>query len=252
MEAAALAVAAPQGDGKMKKLDELLKNLQEILKDNLVSVFIFGSQASVEVENLQSNINLMIILNELRSEDLKNISKPVSNWVKAKNPIPVIMDFNEWKSSFDVYAMECMDIKENHRLIAGEDLISAISVEKEDLRLQCESETKNLFLKYRLAYMMDYKSKGEMQKLMNNMMKSFMIISRTVLRLNSREIPGNSYEMIAESAKITGINAEMFVKILKVKNKEERFVCNELEQCADAMISELSKLLQYTNSNAKV
>lgn len=252
VEAAALAVAEPQGDGKMKKLDELLNNLEQTLKDNLVSVFIFGSQASVEVENLQSNINLMVILNELSAEKLQNISKPVSSWVKAKNPVPVIMDINEWNSSFDVYAMECMDIKEHHRILCGKDITSVISVKKDDLRLQCEAEVKNLFLKYRLAYMMDYKSNGEMQKLLNNMMKSFMVISRTVLRLNDKPVPECPYETISQSAALTGINAEMFTKILKVKLNEEKFSKEELTQTCDCMIEELAKLLGYTNTLANV
>ena len=85
----------------MKNLDKLIENLKEELGDNLASVIAFGSQANVE--DAKNNLNLMIITNTLNAEDLYAISKPVRKWVKAKNPIPVIMNREEWHSSFDVY-----------------------------------------------------------------------------------------------------------------------------------------------------
>ena len=63
----------------MVKLDKFVKQLEDILGDNLLSVIMFGSQVSVEPENLKSNINLMIVLEHLTSDDLKNISKPTLN-----------------------------------------------------------------------------------------------------------------------------------------------------------------------------
>ena len=82
----------------MNKLDKFVKELEDILGDNLTSVIMFGSQVSVEPEDLKSNINLMVILEHLTADDLKNISKPVKQWIKAKNPIPVVMGKAEWYS----------------------------------------------------------------------------------------------------------------------------------------------------------
>ena len=133
----------------MNKLDKFVKELEDILGDNLTSVIMFGSQVSVEPEDLKSNINLMVILEHLTADDLKNISKPVKQWIKAKNPIPVVMGKAEWYSSFDVYALEYSDIKEKHRVLYGANLAKDINVDKHYLRLQCESELKSLYLKFK-------------------------------------------------------------------------------------------------------
>ena len=110
----------------MKNLDKFLEDLKLNLGENLLSVFAFGSQANVE--DAKNNLNLMIITNQLSAENLYSISKPVKKWVKAKNPIPVIMNKDEWYSSFDVYTIEYADIKSNFRLIYGEDLVPSIIV----------------------------------------------------------------------------------------------------------------------------
>ena len=130
----------------MKNLDKFVEELKNTLGEILLSVIAFGSQANVE--DAKSNLNLMIVTKELTPENLYDISKPVKKWVKGKNPIPVIMNRDEWYSSFDVYAIEYADIKENYRIIYGEDLIPTISINKYFLRLQCESELQSLLLKY--------------------------------------------------------------------------------------------------------
>ena len=97
----------------MKNLDKLIESLKEELGENLTSVIAFGSKANVE--DAKNNLNLMIVTNTLNAENLYAISKPIQKWVKAKNPIPVVMNRDEWYSSFDVYAIEYADIKENYR-----------------------------------------------------------------------------------------------------------------------------------------
>ena len=99
----------------MKNLDKFIESLKENFGDNLLSIIAFGSQANVE--DAKNNLNLMVVTNELTAENLYTISKPVQKWVKAKNPVPVIMNKDEWYSSFDVYAIEYGDIKSNYKII---------------------------------------------------------------------------------------------------------------------------------------
>ena len=64
----------------MKNLDKFVEELKNTLGENLLSVIAFGSQANVE--DAKSNLNLMIVTNELTAENLYDISKPVKKWVK--------------------------------------------------------------------------------------------------------------------------------------------------------------------------
>ena len=209
----------------MKNLDKFLEDLKLNLGENLLSVFAFGSQANVE--DAKNNLNLMIITNQLSAENLYSISKPVKKWVKAKNPIPVIMNKDEWYSSFDVYTIEYADMKSNYRLIYGEDLVPSINVNKYFLRLECESELKNLLLKYKNHFLLNVNSDREMKKVLNNVIKTLVVIFRSVLRLYDREVPYRAVDIIEHCSQFLSFNKIVMTKLAKIKYENDD--CNKQE-----------------------
>ncbi len=230
----------------MKNLDKLVESLKSSLSDNLVSIIAFGSQANVLDAKL--NLNLMIITNSLEAENLYEISKPVKNWVKQKNPIPVIMTKDEWYSSFDVYALEYSDMKDNYRVIYGEDLVSHVSINKYFLRLQCESELKNLLLKYKNNFLMNVKSDREMKKLLNNVIKTLVVIFRSILRLHDRAVPYRAVDIIEHCSDILSFNKIVMTKLAKIKYEND--ICNkqELLFIENELLKDIQSLLKQVDA----
>ncbi len=230
----------------MKNLDKFIEELKNTLGENLVSVIAFGSQANVE--DAKSNLNLMIVTNELTAENLYDISKPVKKWVKGKNPIPVIMNRDEWYSSFDVYAIEYADIKENYRIIYGEDLIPTICINKYFLRLQCESELKNLLLKYKNNFLMNVKSDREMKKLLNNVIKTLLVIFRSVLRLHDSAVPYRAVDIIEFASNYLSFNKIVMSKIAKVRYENEDYTKQELLFIEAELVKDIQNILKQVDA----
>lgn len=232
----------------MRKLDKFINELKKILGENLVTILIFGSQASVEPENLKSNVNLMIILEHLSAEDLKNISKPVRKWVNAKNPIPVIMGKAEWYSSFDVYALEYSDIKEKYRILYGENLVMNIRVDKHYLRLQCEAELKSLYLKYRNHYLLNINSAGEMKKIADNVIKTLLVIFRGVIRLKGELVPESSEYIILQASNYMDIDTNFLIHMANVREKKDVYSNNEIMEVSDKLVIVLQDILRQLDA----
>ena len=230
----------------MKNLDKFIEELKNTLGENLVSVIAFGSQANVE--DAKSNLNLMIVTNELTAENLYDISKPVKKWVKGKNPIPVIMNRDEWYSSFDVYAIEYADIKENYRIIYGEDLVPTICINKYFLRLQCESELKNLLLKYKNNFLMNIKSDREMKKLLNNVIKTLLVIFRSVLRLHDSAVPYRAVDIIEFASNYLSFNKIVMSKIAKVRYENEDYTKQELLFIEAELVKDIQNILKQVDA----
>ncbi|CDE45281.1 protein containing Nucleotidyltransferase domain [Clostridium sp. CAG:768] len=230
----------------MKNLDKFVEELKNTLGENLLSVIAFGSQANVE--DAKSNLNLMIVTNELTAENLYDISKPVKKWVKGKNPIPVIMNRDEWYSSFDVYAIEYADIKENYRIIYGEDLIPTISINKYFLRLQCESELKSLLLKYKNNFLMNVKSDREMKKLLNNVIKTLLVIFRSVLRLHDSAVPYRAVDIIEFASNYLSFNKIVMSKIAKVRYENEDYTKQELLFIEAELVKDIQNILKQVDA----
>lgn len=230
----------------MKNLDNFVEELKTKLGDNLVSVFAFGSQANVE--DAKNNINLMIVTNTLNAENLYEISKPVKKWVKAKNPIPVIMNREEWYSSFDVYAIEYSDIKENYRLIYGEDLVPSICINKYFLRLQCESELKALLLKYKNNFLLNIKSDREMKKVLDHAIKTLLVIFRAILRLHDRPVPYRAVDIVEFSADYLSFNKIVMSKLAKVKYEHDDYTRQELIFIEAELLKDIQAILKQVDA----
>lgn len=230
----------------MKNLDKFVEELKNALGDNLLSVIAFGSQANVE--DAKSNLNLMIVTNQLTAENLYDISKPVKKWVKAKNPIPVIMNKDEWYSSFDVYAIEYADINENYRIIYGEDLVPTICINKYFLRLQCESELKSLLLKYKNNFLMNVKSDREMKKLLNNVIKTILVIFRSVLRLHDCAVPYRAVDIIEFASNYLSFNKIVMSKIAKVRYENEDYTKQELLFIEAELVKDIQNILKQVDA----
>ena len=125
---------------------KFINELKTILNERLLSIFMYGSKVKYEPDTQKSDINIMVIVDRLCGQDLRNCSRAVKQWCKKGNPPPVFMDKTEWFQSADVYAMEYADIKAAHRILYGQDIVSEIKVEPDNIRLQCELETKNLLM----------------------------------------------------------------------------------------------------------
>lgn len=233
-------------DKKMKNLDNFIEELKTKLGDNLVSVIAFGSKANVE--DAKNNLNLMIVTNTLNAENLYEISKPVQKWVKAKNPIPVIMNKEEWYSSFDVYVIEYSDIKDNYRIIYGEDLVPSIPVNKYFLRLQCESELKSLLLKYKNNFLLNIKSDREMKKVLDHVIKTLLVIFRAVLRLHDRPVPYRAVDIIEFTADYLSFNKIVMSKLAKVKYENDDYTKQELIFIEAELLKDIQNMLKQVDA----
>ena len=230
----------------MKNLDNFIEELKTKLGDNLVSVIAFGSKANVE--DAKNNLNLMIVTNTLNAENLYEISKPVQKWVKAKNPVPVIMNRDEWYSSFDVYALEYSDIKDNYRIIYGEDLVPSIPVNKYFLRLQCESELKSLLLKYKNNFLLNIKSDREMKKVLDHVIKTLLVIFRAVLRLHDRPVPYRAVDIIEFAADYLSFNKIVLSKLAKVKYENDDYTKQELIFVEAELLKDIQNMLKQVDA----
>lgn len=230
----------------MKNLDKLVESLKKELGENLTSIIAFGSQANVE--DAKNNLNIMIVTNTLSAENLYAISKPIQKWVKAKNPIPVIMNRDEWYSSFDVYAIEYSDIKGNYRLIYGEDLVQSISINKYFLRLECEAELKSLLLKYKNNFLMNIRSDKEMKKLLSHIIKTLLVIFRSVLRLHDCAVPYRAVDIIEFVSNYLNFNKIVMLKLAKVKYEGDAYTKQELMYIEAELVKDIQHILKQVDA----
>jgi len=228
-----------------KDIEILINEAKKTLGERFLSAVLYGSYVD-QTNTKHSDINLIIVIEQLTAQDLKNLNPIIKRWKKTKQSLPIFMGKTEWFASTDVYPMEYSDIKERYSILYGEDIVSDLKIDKSHLRLQCESETKNLLIRLRQGYVSNSSDKKIIEQLIINSSKSLIAIFKTVLRLVSdNKISNDKHQIINDVAPLIGLDAEFFSKVLEFRHNRKVFSSKEYDLVIQKLIDSIYDALKY-------
>lgn len=144
-------------------------------------------------------------------------------------------------------------MQEQHRLLAGRDILLELKISPKNLRVQCEEELKGKLLNLRRAYLETGGRVEALEELMVNSLKSFLVITRHLLRLKGLQPAHELLEILVQAEEAFGISLEAMrdvhslrlgmIRLEKsdVQTLFDRYV-NDIEQlavCADTLLKEI-------------
>lgn len=225
--------------------EKFLNELKNNLSSRLCSVFAYGSKASAGLGNCE-NIDLMIVVDNLSPDDLMRVSHASREWMR-KNPMPVFMDKREWFASADVYALEYSDIKEYGKILYGEDVISPVSINRDDLRFQCEHELKNLLMRLRKNYLLNSCNDRMLKEAFIPVIKTVLTLARAILRLKNYEVPAAHCELLEKLKELSIVDSSVFSKLLDYKEGSLKISRREVLSLYPDLLVSVGELLKYVN-----
>ena len=201
----------------LKILEKYKRDVIELYGEKLVSIYLYGSGATPLFIPGISDLNFLIILDEVNVNDLRAYQKIHMKWAKKKVAPPIIATPDYIYRSTDVFPLEFSEIKENHILVYGEDLISDISIESRNLRLQVESELKGKLLKFRQGIIFLSNDAAEFRRFFVRTITSFIPVFRGVLRLFGFTPPNDFLELARKIEELTGFSSSILEKAWEIK-----------------------------------
>jgi predicted nucleotidyltransferase len=186
---------------------------------DLVSIILYGSAAGEDFDPQQSDINLLIVLTSM---DLELISKSADIQIKLfqkRFSKPLFMDKEYIASSCDSYPLEFLGMKERYVVLAGEDVLSSISPQINDLRLQVERELKGKWLHLIDEYTFACKNQKRLAQLIDISLKAFIPLFRALLKLKGVSAPSVRKEILPAVESAFSIDGSPFQTIEKLKTE---------------------------------
>lgn len=243
----------------MSKLDDsaeqivqsFTRQIQEIYGEDLISLILFGSAAGVDYVPERSDLNFLIVLKEVTPAQLKKSWKLLNSWHKRGISTPLFLDPHYIQSSVDVYPIEFLDIQEQHRLLAGDDILRDLKISQENLRLQCEQELKGKLLHLRRAYLETGGDARRLEELMLASLKPLGIILRNLLRLQSQQPPREFLEILNEAERVFDLELEAFRGVYQLKLGHRRLGRSEAEPLFESYLNEVQALAQKADALLK-
>lgn len=206
----------------MKLTPEILTGeLKRICGDNLRSVLLYGSAAAGD--NLPgSDHNVLVVLNKLEAEDLLSLSDLSSRWTKTGNPAPLLFTWERIRRSADVFPMELMDIKENHKILSGADPLSGIEIKPENLRHELEHELKGKLIALRERFLITKGAPRQVRELLAASLSTFLVLFKAALRLQGEKPPAKKIEVLAMLRGKIEFDSEVFLMVWDLKEGKKR------------------------------
>ena len=209
--------------------NEFLNILKESFKENLLSVMLYGSILTDSYVSGVSDVNILIILENVKLQELETFSKNSYKLIKKYKITPLILSRAEFINSADVFPVEYFDIKDKNRVVYGEDETKNLNITNKNLRHQIESGLRGNLTRLRQVVIASKARKQIIRGFFKNWMGSILSMFRGLIRLKKESIENlNPDETIEKVGELYGINSEVFKNILHLRRKKKDTNLNDL------------------------
>lgn len=195
----------PKKEKLMKDFEAFVNTLKDLFGKDIHSIHVVGSVLTDDFIEGISDLNSVVVFNHLRFDFVERLADLGNTYKKKGISAPWLMDTEYIARSLDVFPLEFLNFKLNHKTIYGEDILGGLEIKKADLRLQIERELKSRLIWLRQGYLSTMGEPKGLVQYMKTMMKSLLPVLRGLCYLYTDEVPVNSAEdLFRKLSEVTG------------------------------------------------
>ncbi|MCL6642578.1 MAG: hypothetical protein K6T71_04555 [Candidatus Bipolaricaulota bacterium] len=232
-------------------IEKFAHEIQTLYGDDLVSLILYGSAAGTDFVPDRSDLNFLVVLKSVTPEALRRAMPLVRAWHRQRIATPLFVDPEFLKNSLDVFPIEFLDMHEQHRLLVGTDILLELKISPKNLRLQCEEELKGKLLNLRRAYLETAGRAEALEELMTHSLKSFLTITRHLVRLKGLRPAHEFLEILAQAEETFGLSLEAMRTVHSIRLGAVRLEKSEIQKLFDRYVAEIEQLAACANTILK-
>jgi hypothetical protein len=226
---------------------EITDDFKKVFEEDIISIILYGSGAGDDYIPEKSNLNFLVVLSEEGIDNLDLVIDTVSRWRKKHVVTPLFMTKTYINSSLDSYPIEFLNMQQNHITVFGEDVLKELSLEPSLLRLQCERELKGKILHLREGFLETEGKEKRIRALIKISLTAFISIFKALLYLEEVKIPSSRREVIKSVAEEFGINSDVFLKCVDIKEDKRNFSSSEINEIFKSYLTEVKRLSEIVD-----
>lgn len=184
---------------------------------SLQAVILYGSLARGEYLPGRSNINLLLILSEYDLGLLRQYSKLHGRWKKEQVVVPLLLTEEELRASLDVFPLEYLEIKDQHRLLMGRDPFPELHPDLRRLEVQVQQEIRGNLLRVRQRFVEGGGTAEAVGILLPLSLTALLPPLRGLLRLLNRPIPEATDALLQDLGPALEVDPGVFLEVLSLK-----------------------------------
>jgi hypothetical protein len=200
------------------------------------SAVLYGSAARGDFVPGRSNINLMLVTEQVTPSTLRSLSRAFTGWRKATPEPPLLLSRAEWTRATDAFPIEITDMRTSYRVLRGPDPLQGVRVDSTDLRKALEREFRGKLLRLRQGYATYAPDPAALGKLGLQSAATILVLLRGLLTLIGRPVPNDPLELAATAAAAIGFEGEHLLHVIRHRvDREWRCQAPEFENYMEAV-----------------
>ncbi len=208
---------APENLVPEKQISEFVTRLQQAAGTNLESVILYGSAVTGDYDPEFSNINLLCFLKDTSLPKLLALAPTVESWTRQRHPAPLLITGGELERSADVFAIELMDMRANHRVLFGADVIASLQIPMHLHRAQLEYELREKLILLRQRLLLAANDEKRTWDLIVRSLPAFTTLFRHAIIAQGQPVPATKRESVKTLAANLGFDASPFEHLLDIR-----------------------------------
>lgn len=198
-------------------LDQLTERLNTKFGDRLVSLLLYGSAAIDGCADGFSDYNVLCVMQELTPRELADV-EPIYRWWREKGQsAPVLLSELEVRHATDCFAMEFADMKIQHRVLAGRNVVENLEIDRKFYRARVEYEVRSKILRLRQRASSVLSDKASLLALMADSLSTFSVVMRHALVLDGKPPLFDKAELTRAAAREFRLEEAPFLQLIEFR-----------------------------------
>jgi predicted nucleotidyltransferase len=229
-------------------LNHLVEDLRSTHGDNLASVVLYGSAAAGDHIELRSDYNLLIVLNRITPEDLRQAQAPMREWQRLGHPLPVYFTVEELNDAADVFPIEFRQMEQARVVLYGRDPFEFIELTDENLRHQAEYELRSKLIQLRRLYVPASASVEKLSSLMSESLSSFAALFRAVLMLRGQDAPVAKPDCVRATVRELSLDGASFERIFELRSNSAQLLTDtEANDLFGSYLAQIERVIEVVD-----
>jgi hypothetical protein len=196
-----------------------LKQVDSALGDGYSAV-LYGSAARGDFVPGRSDLNFMLITDDLSPARLSGLGGAFAGWRKSGYDPPLVILRSEWARATDVFPIEITDMRSGYEVLRGPDPVAGLQVAPGDLRAALEREFRGKLLRLRQGYVAAAADPAALGQLAGRSAGTYLVLLRALLVLLGRAVPSDPAQVAAAAAAAMAMDGEPLLNV--VRHRAER------------------------------
>ena len=221
-------------------------------RPRLSSILLYGSLLEPQFKSSSSDVNLLVVCTGINLEFLDYLGAAARQWTGSRPLAWSIFSTGEIVHAADVFPSRFLSIKDNYRILYGEDPFGSLTIERANLRLRIEQDLRETQMRIRCSRFPEMRERTggaspyrlALHEVLDHELTAILHTMRSILRHEGVHVPPTPSAVLSRVEQELGREFGYMDRILDHRAEWASVESDEVAALFDGLLESLDQLVE--------